>query len=285
VVGYTAGPIAGGSCVSFPWPRNRVSLRLALSAILGLLSLQASALAANEFKYDPLSCKADAHGSLYIALDQYIFAVPWGGDVMIDRVPAKDRRLVPVPGEPEGCPGNPAQMRNYSFLYALQAAHEAQQGVAPAVRPSTDLLQLIVNSDSTMDRFELDFAEQTCRHATVREELPNGLTACRVKPVHDAPIEDWGASYIARSEIYKTPQGGRFAVDCDPGMHTDQIGYCGVAYMVLPGLFLTYRFQPFLGPRAIPIADIIEFDRGLRTQVNSMLIKDFIWPTIDGTGN
>jgi hypothetical protein len=104
------------------------------------------------------------------------------------------------------------------------------------------------------------------------------MTACRVKPTPNFRIEDWGASYIAPADIYETPLGGQFVVNCDPGLFTDGIGYCDVAYLIAPGLGVTYRFQPYLGPSAIPIDRIIEFDKGLRAAIEASLVKEYSWP-------
>jgi hypothetical protein len=264
--------------------RNRERARIIIAGA-GLLLLAGPARAADEFKYDPASCKADAHGKLYVGLGDYVLAVPTTGDSMVNLLPPAKRRPAPNPDEPEGCLGNPAQMYGYSFLYQWREARDAKWGIAPEVHPGTDLLQVGAVPRGTRPSVigsRLEFAEKECKRATLVEELPNGLTACRIKPTPPAPVEDWGASYIAHPEVYTAPLGERFVVDCGPMLKSWSYGgYCDTTYLLMPGLVIAYRFQPFQGPRAVPIDSIIEFDRGLRAWLLALLVKDYAWPTDD----
>lgn len=261
-----------------------LSLAAALAIVAGPL-VSYDSLAA-EVHPNLASCKTNAGGHLYVALGPTVLAIPIGGDTMIDPVRPPDHIPAPNPEESQGCPDNPAQMNSYSFLYQMQAMKEEKAGTTPAQRPTLDLLQLIARrTPSSGDNVEIELAEQECARAAIHEELPNGLTACRIKPLHDARIEDWASSYIAHSEIYKTPLGQRFVVNCDPNLYSRSIGNCNVAYLFTPKLFLSYRFQPFRGLSPIPIADVIDFDRGLRQKLESMVVKDFTWPAQSDTAH
>jgi hypothetical protein len=200
-----------------------------------------------------------------------------------------DRYAPPDPSEPEGCPLNPQQLESYAFLYAMDNAAAAESGIKQERRYRADLLQLIRMGNDEPGRsprltswpgqqVRLDQARIMCANAAIHERLSNGMTACRVKPTPNLRIEDWGASYIAPADIYKTPLGEQFVVNCGPLLFSDRMGHCDVAYVIAPGLGVTYRFQPYLGPNAIPIDRIIEFDKGLRAAIRASLVKDYPWP-------
>jgi len=57
----------------------------------------------------------------------------------------------------------------------------------------------------------------------------------------------------------------------------DAISHCSVAYSIMPGLGISYWFQPYLGPHHISISGVIAYDRGLRAAINGMVVKDYAW--------
>ena len=122
-------------------------------------------------------------------------------------------------------------------------------------------------------------ASRVCRDPAFHEELPNGLTICRLQP-DDISIrrEDWAFTYLAAPGVYKTPLGDRFIANCGPGLFTTSIGWCTVAYLLEPGVGITYRFDPYNGPKAISADQLIDFDKGLRTQFEDAKVKNFAWP-------
>jgi hypothetical protein len=232
--------------------------------------------------YDPAACKNETHGRMFIALDRNVLAVtPWSDGAKFDPIyPNTIQKLSPPdPQQPEGCPDNPLQLQRYPFN------HEADVPRDWGIVPDTGI-EMINNhwgtgtGHDTWD-FEDDqfrFAQSLCARATMKETLSNGLVACRVTPQRDAFVADWAASYITSPETYATPTGRPFFVYCGPGLFSRGIGSCDVAYRFLPGLDVVYRFQPFRGPRAIPLDHIIEFDRDVRRQIEGELIKDYVWP-------
>ena len=109
---------------------------------------------------------------------------------------------------------------------------------------------------------------------TIREELPSGFIACRMK---QASAQDMQAIYIARADTYQTPLGQPFVVNC--GDQADKIpaGQCAVDYMFAPGLGVNYQFHTAQDSKALPIDQVIAFDRGLRAAINATLVKNFRW--------
>jgi hypothetical protein len=269
--------------------RKNCAMVRGLGAVSGItaavLLLAKPASAADKFRYDPASCRRAAHGRLYIALGPNVLSVPAKGTLtMVGEVPGTER-LVPLdPTEPEGCPGNPRQLYNYSYLYQYQEAHDSKRGVPTPTYPHPEVLQLIgvrprPNGFWGGEELQLLVSRTTCKNAAIRQELPNGLTACRVKPVPNFRVEDWAASYVARPDIYKTPLGNEFVVNCNPHLFTPPaIGGCDVSYAFKLQLNVTYRFQTYTGSHPIAINDIIKFDRGLRTQIAAELVEDYRWP-------
>lgn len=262
-----------------------------VAVIIGLLLIVDHA-AATEFHYDPSRCKADAQGKLFIALERHVLAVPNEGPMMLGRFypGTKDEPLpAPDPAEPVGCPDNPNQLMIRGFMYRHQAPQEAQFGVDPASTLRVNFVTLMrvgqVGTPSwpgmqwNGEDVNLQVARSACTRASVREQLANGLEACRVKQSRpNVRIEDWAASYIARPDIYQSPLGNPFSIYCGPNLFTGFIGDCKVSYVLLPGLGITYRFQPYGNSPHLPIERVIEFDRGLRAALESALVRDYKWP-------
>ena len=266
---------------------RRGAMPALLATMLALSTLHAAAK--DEFHYDAATCKTDAKGKLYIALGQYVLAVPFlKKDVyLLDPVLPKARRLAPDPTEPEGCPGNPSQQRSFAFHFGSQLGDIEGGNPNSAHREAPTWLTLyeVWNPDLRADRDHSEWfgenaglAKLVCARATIRETLPNGLAACRVKPIDNSRVEDWGASYISDPSVYATPLGRPFIVDCGPGLYSGIMGHCRVGYSIAHGLAVGYEFQPYLGPSPIPIDHIVEFDREIRTQIDAATVKDFIWP-------
>ena len=87
------------------------------------------------------------------------------------------------------------------------------------------------------------------------------------------------ASYVANRDIYTTPLGNEFVVNCSPHLFIPPaIGGCDISYAFKPQLNVTYRFQPYTGSHPIPINEIINFDRGFRTQITAELVEAYPWP-------
>ena len=124
-------------------------------------------------------------------------------------------------------------------------------------------------------------ASSVCRSAAVRETLPDGFLMCRIKPkpLGTPPLDqkDWVTSYIAPKNVYTTPYGKRFVVNCDSGVFSYTITSCDVAYDLVSDIDIFYRFLPYLGPFPVRIENIVAFDRLLRAAVEKAVVKNYPW--------
>ena len=244
---------------------------------------------AASFKFDPATCKQNT-GSFYVALGRYVFATPGAtmGNVVIDPIedaPGSIPLKAPDSSEPRGCFGNPLQSNSHSILHDM--AVKDVSGLTKRMAPDLfQLINLIRDAPSRgkdeqwqAEQFYRETAEKICRTAS-QENLENGLLACRIKPVNPpyGRQEDWAASYIAKTEIYTTPLGKPFVINCMPGSLSSAFGYCDVTYAMYAGVGVTYRFQPYQGRHPIPIDQMITYDRSLREAIRNTLVKDYPWP-------
>ena len=260
-----------------------------LFARLALVPLYSGwALAAN-FKFDPAACKQNT-GSFYVALGRSIFETRSAtmGNVVIDpieNVSGSKPLKAPDPSEPKGCFGNPLQSNSHSIFHDI-AVKDASSGTTRRMSP--DLFQLFnLNRGSHApdggwwgEWSQRQSMEDTCKRTTLHEDLDNGLVACRIKPTNppNERQEDWAASYTAKPEIYQTPLGNSFDINCLSGLFSSGIGHCDVAYTVNSDVGLAYRFQPYRSGHPIPIDQIITYDRSLREAIGNALVKDYPWP-------
>lgn len=263
---------------------ERLSKYLLFCTGIALILFNATQLcAAATLKFDLAKCPS-ADGKLYIALGNTVLAVDDVGTMVLDPVPLKQRLVPPDPTQSVGCRGNPEQTFSYSFAFYIDVGgHDGQAGLQ-SMRSRMELLQLIVirGANKTSWSGEIPPSPSFCEKATIREELPNGLIACRRKPDNDDsdPVEDWVAQYVAKPEIYTTPLGRPFAVHCVAGIFTSPIGDCYVGYILQPGLGVTYRFKPYQGASIIPISRVIDVDRELRDAIRHVIVKDYEWPSV-----
>jgi len=257
--------------------------------VLAVLLLPCRAGIAAEFKFDPSSCKRDT-GNLYIALGRYVFATPSPAKANLVIDPIAESRLlkVPDPGEPIGCFGNPLQSDSHALLFSTAFGATVPSSGKPMIPDLLTLINLRRGNSASEEKgaewpaedFEHLHAESVCRTATLRETLASGLLACRIKPINppNARQEDWAASYTARPEDYTTPLGKPFVINCGPGLLSDGIAHCDVAYEVLQGVGVSYRFSPFRARNPIPIDQAINYDRSLRDSIERTLVKGYPWP-------
>jgi hypothetical protein len=256
---------------------------LGLTTASGPLLLKDAKAASTEIHqvdYNPEACKTDAQGKVYIAIGRNVFAFATTGTYIV----AQYGNTLPKPPDPAdevGCPGNPAQLSDYSFPYAYDTSTEKKSGRFSNL-PQADVLRLISlgdnpeflladDLDQPTAKFEVKRAPSGC---TIREQLPSGFIACRMK---QASAQDMQAIYIARADTYQTPLGQPFVVNCSD--QTDKIpaGQCSVDYMFAPGLGVNYQFHTAQDSKALPIDQVIAFDRGLRAAINATLVKNYRW--------
>jgi hypothetical protein len=240
----------------------------------------------------PGRLQSRCQGRRYVALGRYVLATSYSkrDAYLLDPLRPGNVGLVqPDPTEPEGCPGNPLQSLSYEFVFGVDVDGRTTFSDSPRTERLT-LYRTLDRATPAPDDPEWSGADYmlmhwdtVCKAAAEREELSNGLNVCRIKlhwpadPAVEARHENWGASYRARPDVYTTPLGRPFIVDCGPLLFENMISQCDVAYTIMPGLGVSYRFQPYLGQHRIPIDRIIEFDRGLRAAIESLLVKDYQW--------
>jgi len=270
-----------------------------LIGVTAISDVSLFAFAGQEFHYDPTSCKTDAHGKIYIALGGDVLTLPATGNVIIARY-GKNWLTPPDPKEPPGCPDNPEQLTGYGFPYAYNAALGRANPTFPNnTQFGVDVLQLIgirgpssaASGDTEWngETYQIGLARTICAPPDVRrrnegmtvtyEELSDGFDACRVKDGDIKRVEDMRTTYIARPDVYQTPLGRKFIVNCGWYLYEDATDDCSVSYVFRPGLGITYQFRPYHGsPQILPVDQVIPFDRGLRAAVNQALIPDYPWP-------
>jgi len=264
---------------------KRLSVLFSVGSVV--LLLRCGLCFAEGFKFDPATCKENT-GNLYVALGRYVFATPSStANVVIDPVPETKSLKAPDPSQPMGCLGNPLQSNSHYLFHPLTVATNVPGQSRPSFPIQLGLYNLRRNSPAAdkQDRewpgesLERLIEDRVCRTATLREDLASGLLACRIKPADPSNVrqEDWAASYLANQEIYKTPLGKPFVVNCGPGSLSSGFGYCDVSYMFNSGIGVSYRFQPYIGNHPIPIDQIIAYDKSLRSAVESALVKDYRW--------
>ena len=264
-----------------------VGRAIKIALMVGFIAFSQSPRArAEKFNFDPALCKQGEHGKIYIALGRYVFPMGYATQqaVVDDPLLTQESRLalnVPDPEEPKGCFGNPLQSGSYAlFTPAILAKGGQLVSVASALQLLTlyrlDRGETPQSSDAIWpgEALELRIAESTCKGATVREELPNGMSACRFRPNDPSiPREEWGTTYRARSDVYMTATKRLFTVNCSGTRYP-----CTVAYEIAQDLGVSYRLFPHRNGTSAPIDHVIEIDRSIRAAFYDSIVKDYPWP-------
>ena len=226
---------------------------------------------------------------MYVALGRDVFATPAPAKVnmVIDQIPADMRRKVPDPNEPIGCLDNPLQSASHYLFHSADFGGDGSGSGKIGIPDLLTLCSLRRTNAATENGKDEEWlgevsqrhtADVVCGRATLREDLPNGLSACRVAPADplNGLKEDWASSYI--SQIYRTPLGRSFVVNCGPGLFSGPIGDCDVAYAMTSDVGISYRFRPYQGSHPIPVDQIIAYDKSLRAAVERAQVKNYPWP-------
>ncbi len=236
--------------------------------------------------YDPSLCATDPEGTVTIAFHRIVLRVPMDELSGIAGMSPEARAAAPVPpdtSQPEGCPDHPIIGRAFYFRYLQDAARNSDPPFGPLPR-RVDRLALIT---ADPDFWGLQFVweelfERACERYELRDFLNAGLERCRVRPDDkEIPLEYWPFYLRAPLELYSTPFGHSFSAECTwgavPGTHR-----CSVGYKLYDTLNISYRFEP----GRLPIDGLIEFDRELRVWIDSLRVRDFVWPDEpDGNGD
>lgn len=250
-------------------------------------ALFASSLAlqvrADTLDYDPESCATPADGMVYLAFNRIVLSIPaFDLKSIRDMPPERLAKMPPPPNpnEPEGCPDHPIQATGFTLPYLYHAIRKNKRD--PQLPPyAPNILKL---ANSRPDYWGLQPSEErrfdeACSKFEEREELSNGLIACRV-PHSDPtrPREKWAVHLQAKPEVYSAPFGRPFVITCYPFGNGSQT--CLVSYKLYETLNVFYEItvQHQYSARFIPLTETIEFDRGLRAKIEDARVKDFIWP-------
>ncbi|WP_143279367.1 hypothetical protein [Bradyrhizobium ottawaense] len=242
---------------------------------------------AESLTFDPKLCKQGEHDKIYVSLGRYVFPTEYvkqGAVVYHPLLPHESRLAlrVPNPEEPKGCFGNPLQSGSYALF---TPAILSKGGQLASFASALQLLSLH-SIDTTRQKPDtiwmgeasaLGLAESVCKSPTVQEDLPNGMSVCRVRP-NDPTIAqgEWSATYRAGPEIYTTPMNRPFVVNCHSG--SGSRWPCDVTYEIMPHLGVTYRLFPQLNGNSAPIDHVIEIDKSIRATFAESIVKDYPWP-------
>lgn len=255
---------------------GRGSMPVCVLALLGSLWMHP---ASSALKYDPQSCKVDTEGRIFVQISRQLLAIPVGEFGLAEPLYAgSTRTFEPTldPAQPKGCPDNPIQTTRY--VPHLHLARPASGSAATSDR-QLDSLELIYVVPGPIEGLpgvtwggeatNLHSLERRCKNPAIRERLPSGIVACRVKPRDpNVRVEDWGASYSIPITDYATPLGTTFVASCLPAVYSTRITDCDVAYSMRLDLGLTYRFHPFGPGPHLAIDDVIELDKEVRAAIN-----------------
>jgi hypothetical protein len=277
---------------------NGRKFTIVLLAVLSALAQPLRPAKAEQPAYNPEVCKQDARDNIYISLGRYVFPMAYAKQqaVVYDPLSSHNSSLVlkvPDPNEQKGCLGNPLQSTSHAFFTPRILAKGGQlASVDSALRLMT--LYRLDRGDSRRksdeiwpgEKSQLSLADLICKNSTLREDLPNGMSACRIKPTNppNARQEDWAATYTARPDVYTTPMDRPFVVNCGPILYSDSISHCDVVYEIMDGLGVSYRLMPYLHSGLEPIDHIIEIDKLIRAAIADSIVKDYPWPnqSVDG---
>jgi hypothetical protein len=254
--------------------------------LIGGLSMfsQSSRAQAERLTFDPKLCKQGERDKIYVSLGRYVFPVEYVKQqaVVYDPLLPHESRLalrVPNPEEPTGCFGNPLRSGSYAlFTPAILSGGGQLASFASALQLLT-LHSIDRGGQKTemiwpAEASQLGIAESTCKRTTIQEELPNGMSVCRVRPNDSTiPQEEWGTTYRARSDVYETPTNRPFVVRCSGTRYP-----CYVAYEVAPDVGVSYSLFPYYNGSSAPIDRIIEIDQSIRATISESIVKDYPWP-------
>lgn len=227
--------------------------------------------------YDPDTCKEDAGGMAYLAVGRDVFRIPATQNMKIRGMTKKEREKLPPrpdPSEPEGCPGNPVWGRGFSIAYKHTPKHP--ENYPEDVTFRAESISIAKRFDSKINHLQLSGEEmfvRTKNNFNECELLAVGLEGCRI-PTKDKSIPrvEWGVFYRAKPDVYSVPFDRPFIVSCYP--YSNGWQPCYVAYGYSEESKLLYKFWL----EKIPVEEIIEFDKGLREKIESVHVKEFLWP-------
>ena len=131
--------------------------------------------------YNPASCSTDADHKVYVRLYPagVAFGFPYRSVRWMDGRAVEDRGPIPLPDDPEGCPGNPIVTRAVSFDYGYQALKADRTNPQLGWRP--DQLKIFGRALGGPHAANTRLFQRRCEHYGEIEELRPNFTACRAR--------------------------------------------------------------------------------------------------------
>jgi hypothetical protein len=186
--------------------------------------------------------------------------------------------IPPDPTEPEGCIGNPRQVK-YVWVPSTYKVRPAP-GDDPKSALSGATVVSISNPDKTGEELAQAEADLRCNKIPGVSHKPfsNTLAACVVNN-DEMKLRDEArpTTYVALPTVYTTPLGRSFIINCEGGI-SKAGGYCTVTYHFCTTLDIYYRFLPRIEHWDLRLDEVVYFDRGVHESLEAALVKNFSWP-------
>ncbi|MCG8433380.1 MAG: hypothetical protein MJA83_05055, partial [Gammaproteobacteria bacterium] len=238
---------------------------------LFVITFQANAHAGS-IAFDPSSCRSGMQGQIYIALGRVVFRLPQVevNLEVISELPKGDQRaklpMPPDPGEPLGCSGNPLQLFGFQFYNKYKDRSKFLYEKLRLTALPFDLPNGVAS--------ENDWFEYNCTSTEAQERLAEGLDACYWSQSDSSmPIFSRAVRYKSPLEIYATPKGLPFVIDCYPANAETAAQKCYVRYKLFDSISVYYVVDAI----DVPIGRIMEFDRKLRARIEAAHVPDYNW--------
>ncbi|QLF93820.1 hypothetical protein HW090_11670 [Pseudomonas sp. ABC1] len=222
--------------------------------------------------FEPEKCPdPDPEGKAYLSLGETVLRVPIR-TLNITHAPYADSPLPSPPdaSQPLGCAGNPLAQQSLIIDFSFSAWLSDRKTPSAA---SLRELRLIRAEPDFYGLFQGDYYASVCDDPRFprRVGLDNGLQGCLPNKNSEHPDRDQVGWYRSASKAYAIPFNQAFVVECLPDIPRGVV--CSVDYKVLPTVNLVYRFST----DRMPLEDVVEFDRMLRTQIEASVVADYKW--------
>lgn len=232
---------------------------------------------AEDLSYNPDTCTTPADGKVYVRLYPagIGFAVPYRSLGFIDGRPVEDRGPLAVPGDPEGCPGNPIVTRVITFNYHYEALKADRSNPRLGWRPNR--MQIFGRRLEGPQAHQERRYKLYCELAAVRETLPEvGLSLCRGERADTPDQSLWLTAYKA-----SYPDLGIAAYfDCVP--FSNGVKHCGGQHPLGENFFVAWNVSSSTR-RPLAEADLPAFDLSIRENVLKFRAPDIDSGVLNGS--
>lgn len=225
--------------------------------------------------FNPDTCR-NPDGKAYFAAGDDVFGVPYTYPIKIrGGLKASEFRLRPDPTQPEGCYENPITGTGFGFGFSFKPSNPERY--PKGTRFSVESFSLIAKKPGywgTQISSENGFIKNKRKYNQCTF-LDNGLEFCKAS-TNPKSLNRAGGKLKADESIYKAPLDQPFILSCIAKFEN---GYqrCSTMYNYTDYLRVSYRFNI----KDLPLLEVIEFDKYLRSQLDLMKIKGYPWPIMD----